>query len=198
MARKLKKRTLGNNYLDSWNYLKESKKFIFLIFLIFLLFILIGLFIPAPESISQEIFKYIQELIEKTEGMGFFELFWFIFFNNLEVSFIGMLSGVIFGILPLLIGISNGYLLGFVSYLVVKEQSFFSLWRIFPHGIFELPAIFISLGLGLKLGMFIFQKKKVKYLKQNLSKSLQTFFLIVVPLLILAAIIESIFIFVMG
>ena len=34
------------------------------------------------------------------------------------------------------------------------------LFRLLPHGIFELPAIFISLGLGLRFGMFIFQKEK--------------------------------------
>jgi stage II sporulation protein M len=127
--------------------------------------------------------------------MNFIELFWFIFSNNIKVTFIGLISGIFFGILPLLTSIANGYLLGFVSSLVIIEENFLSLWRILPHGIFELPAVFISLGLGLKLGMFIFQKKKIKYLKKNLYNSLKVFFLIILPLLLVAAIIESLFIF---
>ena len=192
---KKKKKTLKQKYLETWNYLKESKRFIFIIALIFLIFFFIGFVYPAPESLAEKILQFIEELLEKTQGMNFIELFWFIFWNNLKVSFIGIISGILFGVFPLLTSIANGYLLGFVSHIVTLEENFLSLWRILPHGIFELPAVFISLGLGLKLGMFIFQKKRVKYLKENLYKSLGVFFLIVLPLLIIAAIIESIFIF---
>ena len=193
-----KKKTLKQGYLDSWNYLRESRRFIFMIALIFLIFVLIGFVLPAPDSIAQKILKLLEQILEKTQGMNFIELFWFIFWNNLKVSFIGLISGILFGVFPLLTGIANGYLLGFISYFVVGQESFISLWKILPHGIFELPAVFISLGLGLKLGTFILQKKKIKYLKENLYKSLKIFFLIVIPLLILAAIIETIFIFLIG
>jgi len=194
MMAKLKKKTLKQSYIDSWNYLKKSKRFIFIIALIFLVFFLIGFIVPAPESLMQKILEFLQEILEKTKGMNFIELFWFIFWNNLKVSFIGMISGILFGIFPLLTSIANGFLLGFVSYFVSVEESFLSLWKIFPHGIFELPAIFISLGLGVKLGTFILQKNKMKYLKNNLCESLRVFFLIVLPLLVMAALIETIFI----
>jgi len=190
-----RKKTLKQNYIDSWNYLKESKRFIFIMALIFLIFVLVGFILPAPDSVAQKILELLEQIIEKTQGMNFIELLWFIFWNNLKVSFIGIISGILFGIFPLLTAIANGYLLGFVSYFVVGQESFLSLWKIIPHGIFELPAVFISLGLGLKLGTFIFQKKKIKYLKENLHKSLKIFFLVVLPLLLFAAIIESIFIF---
>jgi stage II sporulation protein M len=189
------KKTLKQNYIDSCNYLRKSKKFIVLIALIFLIFVLIGVVFPAPDSITQKILQFLEEILEKTQEMNFIELFWFIFSNNIKVTFIGLISGIFFGILPLLTSIANGYLLGFVSSLVIIEENFLSLWRILPHGIFELPAVFISLGLGLKLGMFIFQKKKIKYLKKNLYNSLKVFFLIILPLLLVAAIIESLFIF---
>jgi uncharacterized membrane protein SpoIIM required for sporulation len=54
-----------------------------------------------------------------------------------------------------------------------------------------LPAIFISLGLGLKTGMFIFQKDKIKILKKYLYNSIKVFLLIVIPLLIIAGFIEG-------
>ena len=69
------------------------------------------------------------------------------------------------------------------------------LWRIFPHGIFELPAVFISLGLGLKLGTFIFQRNKLKAFAEFFWNSLRVFLFIVLPLLIIAAIIEGSLIF---
>jgi len=84
----------------------------------------------------------------------------------------------------------NGYLLGFVAMLSAKSQGIFILWRILPHGIFELPAIFISLGIGLRLGTYAFQKKKVSF-KNWIFSSLRVFILIVLPLLIVAAIIEG-------
>lgn len=235
----VKKKTLKQAYIDGWNYLKESKRFIFIIALLFLIFVLIGFIIPAPESVTQRILTLIEEILEKTEGMGLIELIWFIFWNNLRVSFIGMISGILFGILPLLTCISNGYLLGFVSSFVASQDGFTSLWRVFPHGIFELPAVFISLGLGLLIGYWaiIFIYKFIKYHKKtvplwlliillilsppiflfitliidffhskrfskeiysSIHKSLRTFFLIILPLLIIAAVIESIFIFIIS
>jgi len=65
------------------------------------------------------------------------------------------------------------------------------MWRLVPHGIFELPAIFISLGIGLKFGTFIFQKNKSESFRRYLWNSLQLFVLIIMPLLIAAAIIEG-------
>ena len=86
-----------------------------------------------------------------------------------------MIAGVIFGVFPILGAIGNGYLLGFVAVNAVKVDGVISLWRIFPHGIFELPAVFISLGLGLRLGSFIFQKKKAEAFKEYLWDSLRVF-----------------------
>lgn len=192
------KKTLKQHYSESFDYIKKSKNFIFAILLIFLIFALIGFIVPASESITQKLLGFIHELLEKTKGMNFFELSWFIFFNNLKVSLLGMLFGILFGIFPILAGIVNGYMIGFVASTVCGQEGFLSLWKIFPHGIFELPAIFISLGLGLKMGMFILKKKKVGYLQHNLHESSRIFFLIVLPLIILAALIESALIFLLG
>jgi stage II sporulation protein M len=115
----------------------------------------------------------------------------FIFFNNLKSSFFGMSFGILFGIFPILVTIFNGYLLGFVSAFSVAGGGVLSLWKLLPHGIFELPAIFLSLGLGLRLGTLVFQKNKQKFLKENILRSLKIFLLIVIPLLIIAAIIEA-------
>ena len=74
---------------------------------------------------------------------------------------------------------------------VAAGNGYLILLRLLPHGIFEIPALILSLGLGLKLGFFIFTKNKKKYLKDNLINSLRVFVYIILPLLIIAAIIEA-------
>jgi stage II sporulation protein M len=190
----MKKEFLKKQYKESFTYIWECKKPIFYIILIFLLFVLIGFFLPVPQALSSEIMKYIQELLKKTEGFGFGDMFSFIFLNNLKTSFFGMIFGVLFGVFPVFNSLANGYILGFVASKSVLEQGISVLWRIFPHGIFELPAVFIALGVGLKLGTFFLADYKKRFLKENLRNSLRVFVLIILPLLAIAALIESLLI----
>jgi len=195
MKNKKKSNFIKENYLLSLNFLKESKIFIYSITGIFFLFTMIGFFVPAPEAISDQIFKFIEELLKNTQDLSQFELIRFIFFNNLQSSFLGMVLGILLGFFPLIFAITNGYVLGFVASATVNVEGISILWRLFPHGIFELPAIFISLGLGLKLMTFIFEKNKLKTLKIYTKNSLRTFLFIIIPLLIIAAVIEGSLIF---
>ncbi len=195
---KSKKFTLKEEYVKSWNYIKESKNSIFIVLIIFFIFTFIGFFVSPPEVLFNEILKFIQDLVEKTSGMSYLELIRFIFLNNLGSSFFGMILGVFLGIFPVISIISNGYLLGFVSSLSVENNGLTLLYKLLPHGIFELPAIFISLGLGLRLGGFIFRKKRERTFWEYILESLRVFFFIVIPLLIIAAIIEGSLIFFSG
>lgn len=189
--KKKKQFNLKEEYKKALNYLKGSKQFIYGIVIIFFVFALIGFFVPAPESVTEQFLKFMQEILAKTQGMSQIELIKFIFLNNAQSSFYGLMFGVLIGIFPLIATILNGYFLGFVASMSVKADGILILWRLFPHGIFELPAVFISLGLGVKFGTFIFQKNKLKYFKEYFFNSLRVFVLIVVPLLIVAAIIEG-------
>jgi stage II sporulation protein M len=190
----MKTNSIKNQYKQSFNYLKECKKFIFAIIIIFIIFSFIGFFVPTPPQIEEAIITFIQELIEKTKDMSQTELISFIFTNNIQSSFFGMIFGIVLGIFPIITTIINGYLLGYIAAITTNTESILSLWRILPHGIFELPAVFISLGLGLKLSTFILQKEKIKSLKIFFIKSIKTFILIIIPLLIIAAFIEGILI----
>ena len=198
MKKNKKEFNLKEEYKKSWNYLKDSKNFIYVIVAVFFIFVLIGFFVPAPDSLAKQILKFIEELLEKTQGMSQLELIRFIFFNNLQSSFYGMIFGVLLGIFPIIAAIANGYLLGFVASISVGNVGFLVLWRLLPHGIFELPAIFISLGLGLKFGTFIFQKRKLESFKEFFWSSLRVFLLIVIPLLVIAGIIEGSLMFIVG
>jgi stage II sporulation protein M len=166
MARKKTKNFFIENYRKSWEYIKESRNFIYTILIIFLLFAFLGAFVPVPEFLEQQILEFIEELLRRTAEMSQGELMSFIFLNNLQSSFFGMILGIALGIFSAINSIFNGYILGFVSSRAVYEEGIFVLWRLLPHGIFELPALFLSLGLGLKLG-FPFIYKYFKYYKKR-------------------------------
>ena len=191
------------NYSSSLDYVKESKNFIYIIMVVFFTFAFLGFFIPTPETLKEQVTELIQGILDKTKGMSGEEITGFIFLNNTKASFLGLILGIFLGIFPLLTTIINGYIVGFVSLMGVQKFGFLSLWKLLPHGIFELTGVFISLGLGLRLGTLIFKKPeterniweyKFQVLKDNFIKSLKVFVFIVIPLLILAAIIEGVLI----
>jgi len=202
MMKKLREKTKRNffteNYTKSWVYLKESMNFIYIIIGIFLFFSLVGFFIPVPELMQEKILDFIKELLNKTEGMSQIDLIKFIFLNNLQSSFSGMIFGFLLGIFPVMAAIANGYLLGFVALISVDNGGWLILFKLLPHGIFELPAIFISLGLGLKLGTCIFRKEILKNFNEYFINSLRIFLLIVIPLLLIAGIVEGSLIFLLN
>ncbi len=190
--------SLKEQYKKSWNYIKESKNFIYAAIIIFVVFALIGFFVPVPADIKAQIMDYIQKIIQKTEGLGGFGLITYIFANNIQSSFTGMVFGIVLGIFPVIGSIANGYMVGFVSAMSANAAGIGSLWRLFPHGIFELPAIFISFGLGIKFGTFFYDKNAKETFLSYLRNSLRVFIFVVIPLLIIAAIIEGSLIFILG
>jgi stage II sporulation protein M len=182
------------NYRKSWNYIKESKKFIWAITILFFVSALLG-FVYQPPEVINYIMKYVQEILAKTESMSSLEMISFIFFNNLKVGFIGLIYGFILGIFPVLSIIINGYVVGYVSSSAIESAGVGTLLNLLPHGIFELPAIFISFGMGLKFGTFLFYKEKMKKFVEFFSNSLRVFVFVILPLLVIAAIIEGSLIF---
>ncbi len=195
MKKKRQKRNfnLRKEYQLAFEYIKESKKFIFAALIMFFAFALIGFFVPAPASIVELIKQYVKDILEKTGDLSGIGLIGFIFWNNFQTSLFAMLLGIVLGIFPALVIIINGYLLGFISKIGVESEGISVLWKLVPHGIFELPAVFISIALGLKLGMFMLKKDK-RTIGDYFFDSLRVFLLIITPLLIIAAIIEGILI----
>lgn len=222
---------------ESLNFIKESRKFIYVGLIIFIFSFFIGLFVPIPLEIQEKLMELIQEIIESTEGLNSLGLVSFIFFNNSLSSFNAIIFGVLFGIFPIMASFFNGYFIGFVSKLSIAEVGVSSLWKLLPHGIFELPAIFISFGLGIRVGFWLIWEPLKFYWEENklviplfilfylptliitliynnhfykkmnsswinfkniLMKSLKVFIFIIIPLLIIAAIVEGLLISFLG
>ena len=169
--------------------MKSKKYYIWFSLFVFLLFSFVGFFFP--NFLTEEILNLLREITKETLGLGWGGLINFIFLNNFQSSLIAILFGIFLGIIPFFILITNGYVLGFVMNKSVGLEGVAILWKLVPHGIFEIPAFMISVGLGLNLGMFFFNHSKHETFKERLISSLRAFLFIVVPLLILAAIIEG-------
>lgn len=229
----VKKRKKENAFLSilksSWSFLKDLRYYMLFSFCIFIFFILLGFFFPI--FYVDQVIAMIKELVLKTQGLNTFELIKFIILNNSYSALMGILFGILFGIIPLGIMIMNGYVLGFVSNKAVEASgNILTLWQLLPHGIFEIPAIIISISLGIKLGFslaysfyrFYFRKlnnfwtyalvffsiitvlifpvvlfftlyneKLRKIFFYNLVNSFKVFVFIVIPMLIIAGIIEG-------
>ena len=183
MIKQLKKR-----FFSALRYTKESRNYIYIIIS---LFIISGIFGYLNHSNLTELDNIIKGLLESTKDLSGPSLIGFIFLNNIQSAFYGLIFGVILGIFPIINALINGVLIGYVIEKAVSSVGILQTLRLLPHGIFELPAIFISLGLGLRLGLFVFTKNKTKELKKSFFEGLNAFFLIVLPLLIIAAIIEG-------
>jgi stage II sporulation protein M len=117
-----------------------------------------------------------------------------IFINNAMVSFISLILGLILGIFPIMFIAFNGYLVGVVAYLVGQERGLlFTLLALLPHGIVELPMVFMAAGIGLQLGhqVFLALIGRRSQVKKDLIEGLKFYFFWILPLLLVAAIIET-------
>ena len=190
---KKKQSWIQHEYSLSWKFIKESKNFIWSILGIFLLATLIGYFFPI--FYEEQIMDFLKSLINETEGFTVWQMIVYLFQNNLLSAFFGLFLGIFFGIMPIANSIINGYLIGFVAGKTVAIEGISVLWRLVPHGIFELPALFLSLGLGLRLGLTLFTPKR---LSRVFADSLRVFVFVIFPLLLIAAIIEGILIVFVG
>ncbi len=175
-------------YRESWKYIYDTRDYLALIAISFLASAVIGFFFSDNFGFFN---KIIKEIIEDTKDLSWIKMMWFIFVNNSISSIWGMLLGIFFGIIPIFTSLFNGALLGYVYSKASVIEGYGVIWRLVPHGIFELPAVFISLALGIKLGSVWMAKDKKKYFLENIRKCMIVFITIVLPLLIVAAIIEG-------
>lgn len=141
---------------------------------------------------------HLQDLLKqfaKTfQGMPKLKLAAAIFLNNSLKTLLAILLGPLLGLAPLVFLVVNGAILGAVIPLAVESRGLWqSIMTIVPHGILELPAIFLGTSIGLKLGLHPWRRlagKATTTLRTELGYGLRLFVSVIVPLLLLAATIE--------
>lgn len=174
--------TILAKYKESLRYLKESRNHLLIVSGLFILTFGIGYFTPL--FFVDAIRKLLENIINETEGMNFSQIFVFIFQNNLKTAFLGIILGIFLGVIPLFYAITNGYIIGFVASKASEAFGPSILLRLLPHGIFEIPALIISLALGIKFGtFFLTAKDKIKGFIAYLATGASTLIIFTLSLL---------------
>src|SRR5258708_17856661 len=77
--------------------------------------------------------------------------------NNIGVCFFAFAGGITAGLLTIYLQVFNGVMLGVIGTACWLHGMSIPLWSfVAPHGVLELPAIFISGGAGLRIAQGIF------------------------------------------
>ena len=186
---------LSEQFREAFGYIRDCRREISFVVLLFILGWIFGSFFASYLGFLNE---FLERIVAQTQGMNGYQLGLFILQNNLNSSFWTVLLGSALGIIPILSTFFNGVVVGYVveSVSAIEGMGFFSLvFMLLPHGVFELPAVFISFGMGLRLGLSLFSKNPLDDFGYRLGQSANVLLFVVLPLLIIAAIIETLLIF---
>ena len=106
-----------------------------------------------------------------------------------------ILLGLAVGIVPALFLMVNGVVLGVVFILSSHSRGIWlTLLGILPHGVIELAAVFLGTAIGLMLGDHVLKqilKKSEAKIKTELARAMRFFAIVIVPMLLIAALIEA-------
>ncbi len=178
---------------------KEIKKIIIFMTILFILFLIISLIYNTITYQNNSDLKESKEIYDIYLKVRYKETFignfFYVLIHNIFSSFLQIITGIAFAIFPLFIiiaqGISNG---NSIIYTYRMDGLFYSL-LIVPHSIFEIPSMIISCSLGIKIFLSLFKSKnRIKDMIQEYKNSIIVFLFIIIPLLIIASIIESLLI----
>jgi len=118
-----------------------------------------------------------------------------IFIKNASVLLLSFILSPIFCLVPILALAVNGWVIAFVSVIVIQEESLgYLLAGLLPHGVFELPAFILGEAAALSFGTMVivavFRKERRNLLLPNLKQN-SRYLMIALALLLPAAIIET-------
>jgi stage II sporulation protein M len=148
----------------------------------------------APEF-SGAILEALGQFIKRLLGLPKPYLALTIFLNNSLKTLAVLVLGMLGGILPLVFLLGNGFVLGIVFHVSAQSRGLPAfVVAILPHGLFELPAVLLGTSIGLMLGVRAIKRtfgRGEEKITGELARGLRFFLVVIVPLLLLAAFIET-------
>jgi stage II sporulation protein M len=170
----------------------DQKRALGIILGLFLIGVTIG--IVGSASITSYVETAVKNLINQFKSLHGFSLFVQIFLHNFLAAVTATVSGILFGIFPVISVFLNGMILGSIFAHLTKFTNwtlYQAVLSIIPHGMFEIPAFLLASALGATLGTWPLKKDKRKFLVSAFNTYSIIFFKIIIPLLIIAAAIET-------
>jgi len=172
------------------------KRWIFIAILLFGIGIVFSLTTPTGiTSLLAEDIAALEELGELLASLPLALTALFIFIKNVSVLLLSFVLSPFFCLVPILALTVNGWVLAFVSSMVIQEESLgYLLAGLLPHGIFELPAFILGEAAALSFGTMaivaLFSKEGRNLLLPNLKQN-SRYLMIALALLLPAAVIET-------
>nr|WP_321420595.1 stage II sporulation protein M [uncultured Methanomethylovorans sp.] len=184
-----------SNKEQALQYIKDIRREIWFISILFVLSMAIGYVVAImyPGMVMQSL-EELEGVVELLKNLSPIQIMFLIFLNNALKSLLILVLGIGFGIVPLLFIAYNGYFLGIFSHKILMEQSLLYLMGgLLPHGIIEIPMVVISAAIGIRLGLKGLASLKGEQvdLKEELITGIKFFFYWIMPLLFIAAVVET-------
>jgi stage II sporulation protein M len=161
---------------------------------IFLVFFIIGYLAAGIPEVGKVVVSSFKEEVSPLKELSPVGLMLGIFANNALKCLLVIVLGLLLGLVPLFFMLANGLILGIVIGVTMKASGLlYVLAGVIPHGIIELPMVFLSAAMGLYLGTEALKSllEKREGLTEKLIQSLLIYFAWIFPLLFLAAFIET-------
>jgi stage II sporulation protein M len=158
--------------------------------------IIIGLVIVShfPE-IADRFESSVVGFVKIFRGLSKFQLAAAIFLNNALKTLFAILLGSLVAIIPAIFLLANGVALGVVFSLSTQARGLWlSLLSIAPHGILELPAVFLGTSIGIMIGTKVIQQlfeRAPTSVSSEVVRGLRFFLTVILPLLFVAALVEA-------
>ena len=151
--------------------------------------------VQSVPSLADHFQDILANFVRMFTGMPPFRLAAAIFLNNAVKTLFAIVLGVVLGIVPVIFLFANGIALGVAISISTQARGLWpSLLAILPHGIFELPAVFLGTSIGLMIGHLATQRISGRArapIVAEIVRGIGYFCTVIVPLLVLAAFIET-------
>jgi len=145
--------------------------------------------------LAQHFESSVVGFVKNFRGLSKLELAAAIFLNNTLKTVLAILLGSLFGIIPAVFLLGNGIALGVIFSLSGQTRGLWlSLLSIVPHGLLELPAVFLGTSIGLMVGSRVmkqFFRPPETTIGSELVQGLRFFITVILPLLFIAALVEA-------
>lgn len=179
---------------DDLAYLRSIRVYIVLSVMIFALTAVMGYFAASLNSEMAASMLQELEMLKWIMDQPPVMIMIIIFLKNFMACIMSVLLGLGLGLLPLLVVVTNGFMLGVVSYNVIQKAGpLYLLAGILPHGIIELPVVLVSIAVGFRLGYLVALSifgEKADIVKET-KMAVHLLIYRIMPLLLLAAFIET-------
>jgi len=178
----MNRNVLGKHYHRIWSDLKAVRKYIFAAIVLFVAGNILAIVIP---TVGERVIAAALEYFKPFKDKNALELFVAIFLQNASSAFLAIVYGFLLGLVPAFGAFFNGIAAGAIVQVYPLDA-----FKIIPHGLFELPALFIAWGLGMWCAGGLFHAARLETIIFRIKKSLNIYLSLIVPLLIIAAVVE--------